>query len=130
MTVPISSSSLLAASALGCSASSPSGHVAVQLLGDVVKHLVTAVADLALHLGALIVGHLLGLGLGDQGPNSPELVLAVSDEDLLAQLTVKCRAFLQSQSGQEAENEVKISRLDTENVEMEMKNIGEKTKRM
>ena len=101
MTVPISS--LLAASALGCSASSPSGHVAVQLLGDVVKHLVTAVADLALHLGALIVGHLLGLGLGDQGPNSPELVLAVSDEDLLAQLTVKCRAFLQSQSGHEGE---------------------------
>ena len=101
MTVPISS--LLAASALGCSASSPSGHVAAQLLGDVVKHLVTAVADLALHLGALIVGHLLGLGLGDQGPNSPELVLAVSDEDLLAQLTVKCRAFLQSQSGHEGE---------------------------
>ena len=31
---------------------------------------------------------------------------------------------------QEAENEVKISRLDTENVEMEMKNVGEKTKRM
>ena len=103
MTVPISS--LLAASALGCSASSPSGHVAVQLLGDVVKHLVTAVADLALHLGALIVGHLLGLGLGDQGP--PELVLAVSDEDLLAQLTVKCRAFLQSQLGHEGEARVK-----------------------
>ena len=75
------------------------------LLGDVVKHLVTAVAvaDLALHLGALILGLLLGLGLGDQGPNSPELVLAVSDEDLLAQLTVKCRAFLQSQSGHEVE---------------------------
>ena len=83
MTVPISS--LLAASALGCSASSPSGHVAAQLLGDVVKHLVTAVAvaDLALHLGVLILGLLLGLGLGDQGPNSPELVLAVSDGDLL-----------------------------------------------
>ena len=31
---------------------------------------------------------------------------------------------------QEAENEVKISRLDTENVEMEMKNVGEKTKRL
>ena len=45
-------------------------------LGDVVKQLVTAVAvaDLAL---------LLGLGLGDQGPNSPELVLAVPDGDLL-----------------------------------------------
>ena len=52
-------------------------------LGDVVKHLVTAVADLALHLGALILGLLLGLGLGDQGPNSPELVLAVPDGDLL-----------------------------------------------
>ena len=54
-------------------------------LGDVVKHLVTAVAvaDLALHLGALILGLLLGLGLGDQGPNSPELVLAVPDRDLL-----------------------------------------------
>ena len=59
-------------------------------LRDVVKQLVTAVAvaDLALHLGVLILGLLLGLGLGDQGPNSPELVLAVSDGDLLAQLTV------------------------------------------
>ena len=52
-------------------------------LRDVVKQLVTAVADLALHLGVLILGLLLGLGLGDQGPNSPELVLAVSDGDLL-----------------------------------------------
>ena len=36
------------------------------LLGDVVKHLVTAVAvtDLALHLGALKVRLILGLGLG------------------------------------------------------------------
>ena len=72
----------------------------------------------------------------DQGPNSPELVLAVSDEDLLAQLTVDLNAehfYSLSQDmkeKQEAENEVKISRLDTENVEMEMKNVGEKTKRM
>ena len=36
------------------------------LLGDVVKHLVTAVAvaDLALHLGALKIRFLLGLGPG------------------------------------------------------------------
>ena len=69
-------------------------HVAAQHLGDVVKHLVTAVAvaDLALHLGALKVRLLLGLGLGDQGPNSPELVLAVPDGDLLAQLTVDLNA--------------------------------------
>ena len=64
-----------------------------------------------------------------------ELVLAVSDEDLLAQLTVDLNAehfcsLSQDKEKQEAENEVKISRLDTENVEMEMKNVGEKTKRM
>ena len=94
MTVPISS--LLSTSALGCSASSPSprlqsclergGHVASQLLGDVVKHLVTAVAvaDLALHLEALILRLLLGLEHGDHGPNSPEFVLAVPGEDFLA----------------------------------------------
>ena len=105
-------------------------------LRDVVKQLVTAVAvaDLALHLGVLILGLLLGLGLGDQGPNSPELVLAVSDGDLLAQLTVDLNSehfYSLSQDmkeKQEAENEVKISRLETENVEME--NVGEKTKRM
>ena len=70
----------------------------------------------------------------DQGPNSPELVLAVSDGDLLAQLTVDLNAehfYSLSQDmkeKQEAENKVKISRLETENVEME--NVGEKTKRM
>ena len=65
------------------------GHVAAQHLGDVVKHLVTAVAVADL---ALKVRLLLGLGLGDQGPNSPELVLAVPDGDLLAQLTVDLNA--------------------------------------
>ena len=69
----------------------------------------------------------------DQGPNSPELVLAVSDGDLLAQLTVDYAEDFYSLSQdmkekQEAENKVKISRLETENVEME--NVGEKTKRM
>ena len=70
------------------------GHVAAHLLGEVIKHLViaVAVADLALHLGALKVRLLLGLGLGHQGPNSPELVLAVSDKNLLARLTVDLNA--------------------------------------
>merc|ERR1719291_1204098 len=69
------------------------------LLGDVVTHLARGgniVADLLGDLladwpgdgGTLAVGHLLGLGLGDQRANSPGLVLAVTDGDLLARLPV------------------------------------------
>ena len=100
------------------------GHVAAHLLGEVIKHLViaVAVADLALHLGALKVRLLLGLGLGHQGPNSPELVLAVSDKNLLAQLPVDLNAehfySLSQDMKEKQENEVKIRRLETENEEM------------